>query len=85
MVFSNTFSPQSINLDNPVNKKIVHLGEITNLTIELPNLDGKLPPVGLEVYIFPEGTTSQKTDLAPIKIIKTEGRNQIENDEQFFI
>jgi len=81
--FSNTFSPQSIKLDNPINKKIVHLGEITNLTIELPNLDGKLPPVGLEVYIFPEGTTSQKTDLAPIKILKTEGRNQIENDEQF--
>ena len=75
--------PKSINLNDPISKKIVHLGEVTNLTIELPNLEEKLPPIGFELYIFPEGTTSQKPDLAPIKIIKTEGRNQIENDEQY--
>lgn len=80
--FSKISSPESINLNNPDAKKIVHLGEITNLTIELPNLDEKLPPLGVELYIFPEGTTSQKPDLAPIKIIKTEGRNQIENNGQ---
>ncbi|MFQ5440558.1 MAG: hypothetical protein ACE5DL_03745 [Nitrosopumilaceae archaeon] len=81
--FSKTSLPESIKLDNPNSKKIVHLGEVTNLTIELPNQDGKLRPIGLEVYVFPEGTSSQKTDLAPIKIIKTDGRNQIENDEQY--
>jgi hypothetical protein len=81
--FTKTSLPESINLNDPNSKRIVHLGEITNLTIELPNLEEKLPPLGLELYIFPEGTTSQKPYLAPIKIIKTEGRNQIENDEQY--
>jgi hypothetical protein len=81
--FSKISLPESINLNNPGSKKIVHLGEVTNLTIELPNLEGKLPPIGLELYIFPEGTTSQKPDLAPIKIIKTEGRNYVENNEQY--
>lgn len=81
--FKKISSPESIHLDNPNSEKIVHLGEITNLTIELPYLEEKLPPTGLELYIFPEGTTSQKPDLAPIKIIKTEGRNQIENNEQY--
>ena len=80
--FTTVSLPESINLNEPQSKKIVHLGEVTNLTIELPNLEEKLPQIGLELYIFPEGTASQKPDLAPIKIIKTEGRNQIENDGQ---
>jgi len=80
--FTTITLPESINLNEPNSKKIVHLGEITNLTIELPNLEETLPPIGLELYIFPEGTTSQKPDLAPIKIIRTDGRNQIENNEQ---
>jgi hypothetical protein len=81
--FSKVTLPDSIKLDDPNNKKIVHLGEVTNLTIELPSLEGKLPPTGMEVYIFPEGTTSQKPDYAPIKIIKTAGMNHIVNDEQY--
>jgi hypothetical protein len=81
--FSKVYSSESISLDNPNTKKTVHLGEVTNLTIELPNLEGKLPPTGLEVYIFPEGTISQKTDYAPIKILKTDGMNYLVNDEQY--
>jgi len=81
--FSKISTPESIKLDNPGSKKIVHLGEVTNLTIELPNIEGTLPPDGLEVYLFPEGTTSQKTDFAPIKILKTNGVNQLINDEKY--
>lgn len=81
--FSKTSAPESIKLDDPNVKKTVHLGEVTNLTIELPSIDGKLPPDGLEVYIFPEGTTSQKPDFAPIKILRTNGMNQLVNDEQY--
>jgi len=81
--FSKTSVPESIKLDDPNIKKTVHLGEVTNLTIELPSIDGKLPPDGLEVYIFPEGTTSQKPDFAPIKILRTNGMNQLVNDEQY--
>ena len=81
--FAKISSPESISLDNPNSKKTVHLGEVTNLTVELPSLEGKLPPTGFEVYIFPEGTTSQKTDFAPIKILKTDGMNHLVNDEQY--
>ncbi len=81
--FSKIPSPESINLNDPHNKKSVYLGEITNLTIELPSQEGKLIPTGIEVYIFPEGTTSQKPDSAPIKIIKTDGKNSIVNDETY--
>ena len=81
--FSKVYSSESINLENPNIKKTVHLGEVTNLTIELPSIEGKLPPTGLEVYIFPEGTNSQKTDYAPIKILKTDGMNHLVNDEQY--
>ena len=81
--FSKISSPESINLDDPGSKKTVHLGEITNLTIELPNIEGKLPPTGVEVYIFPEGTLSQKPDYAPIKILKTDGMNHLVNDEEY--
>lgn len=81
--FTKISSPESIKLDHPNGKKTVHLGDVTNLTIELPYLEGKLPPTGLEVYIFPEGTTSQKPDFAPIKILKTDGMNYLVNDEQY--
>jgi predicted Zn-dependent protease len=82
--FSLRTLPDSIKLDEPNRKQIVHLGEVTNLTIELPRLDGKLPPSGLEVYIFPEGTASQKPDYAPVKILKTNGMNHLVNDGEYF-
>lgn len=81
--FSKISLSGSINLNEPNSKKIVHLGEVTNLTIELPKLEGKSSPVGLEVYIFPEGTSSQKPNLAPIKIVKRDGENRLVNDEQY--
>ena len=81
--FSKVSLQNSIKLDDPTSKKTVHLGEVTNLTIELPYQEGELPPVGLEVYIFPEGTTSQKPEFAPIKILKTDGMNHLVNDEQY--
>jgi len=81
--FSKVSIPKSIKLDDPSHKKIVHLGEVTNLTIELPYREGKLPPTGLEVYIFPEGTTSQKPEFAPIKILKTEGKEHLVNDGKY--
>ncbi len=81
--FSRVSSPESIKLDNPNSKKTVHLGEVTNLTIELPHEEGKLPPSGLELYIFPEGTTSQNPQFAPIKILKTDGLNHLVNDEEY--
>jgi len=81
--FSKVSPPDSVKLDDPNTIKTVHLGEVANLTIELPYLEGKLHPTGLEVYIFPEGTSSQKTDFAPIKIIKTEGANQLVNDGEY--
>jgi hypothetical protein len=81
--FSKVSLQKSIPLDNPSLKKTVFLGEVTNLTIELPHQEGKLLPEGLEVYIFPEGTNSQKTDFAPIKILKTNGLNHLVNDEEY--
>ena len=81
--FSKTYLPPSINLDNPSSKKTVHLGEVTNLTIELPKINGKLSPVGVEVYIFPEGTSSQKPNLAPIKIVKMNGENSLVNNSPY--
>ncbi|MDH3611423.1 MAG: hypothetical protein OEM79_06645 [Nitrosopumilus sp.] len=81
--FSKISSPESIDLDNPYNTKSVYLGEVTNLTIEIPNRGGKSLVNGIEVYIFPEGTSSQKPDSAPIKISKTNGKNSIVNDENY--
>ncbi len=81
--FSKVSAAESIKLDDPTSKKIVHLGEITNLTIELPHQEGKLPPTGFEVYVFPEGTISQKADFAPIKILRTDGMNHLVNDEKY--
>ena len=81
--FSNVSETKSIRLDEPESKKTVHLGEITNLTIELPRQEGKLPPLGMEVYIFPEGTSSQKPEFAPIKILKTNGMNHLVNDGEY--
>ena len=81
--FSKVSSPKSIQLDNPSLKKTVLLGEVSNLTIELPHNKGKLLPEGLEVYIFPEGTISQKPEFAPIKILKTNGMNHLVNDGEY--
>jgi len=81
--FAKISLPESIKLDDPNHKKTVHLGEVTNLTIELPYREGKLPPTGLEVHIFPEGATSQKPQFAPIKILKTTGINNLVNDGQY--
>ena len=81
--FAKIAPPPSIKLEDPNVTRVVHLGEVTNLTIELPFKEGKLAPSGIEVYIFPEGATSQKTDSAPIKIIKTEGMNQLVNDGKY--
>jgi len=81
--FSKVSLSQSIELDNPTLKKTVHLGEVTNLTIELPYTEGKLLPTGIEVYIFPEGSISQKPEYAPIKILKTKGISHLVNDEQY--
>lgn len=82
--FSKISISESIKLDGNNNKKIMTLGEVVNLTIELPNQEGKLPPSGIEVYIFPEGTNSQKTEKAPIKIIRAVGHKQIVNNGGFF-
>jgi len=78
--FSKVSKSDSIKLDGTNNKKILTLGEVVNLTIELPNQKGKLPPSGIEVYIFPEGTNSHQTAKAPIKIIRTEGQKQLVNN-----
>lgn len=75
--------PGSIKLDEPNRKQTVNLGEVTNLTIELPYREGKLHPEGLELYIFPEGTSSQKPEFAPIKILKTNGMNNLVNDGEY--
>ncbi len=81
--FSKISSPESIKLDDPHSKKSVYLGEVTNLTIELPSQEGKSLASGIEVYIFPEGTSSQKPNSAPIKISKTDGKNNVVNDGQY--
>jgi len=78
--FSKVSNSNSIKLDGENNKKLLTLGEVVNLTIELPNQEGQLPPAGIEVYIFPEGTTSQKTENAPIKIIRIPGQKQLVNN-----
>jgi len=77
--FSKVSKSESIKLGGD-NKKLLTLGEVVNLTIELPNQKGKLPPSGIEVYIFPEGTSSQKTHNAPIKIIRIQGQKQLVNN-----
>ncbi len=82
--FSKISKDKSIRLDGSSGEKILTLGEVTNLTIELPNQKGKLPPTGIEVYIFPEGTTSQKTENAPIKIIRAIGHKQLVNNGGYF-
>ena len=81
--FSHHTLPDSIKLDEPNRKQTVNLGEVTNLTIELPYREGKLHPEGLELYIFPEGTPSQKPEYAPIKILKTNGMNYLVNDGEY--
>ena len=78
--FTKVSEAESIKLEGDNNKKILTLGEVVNLTIELPNQKGKLPPSGIEVYIFPEGTSSQKTQNAPIKIIRIQGQKQLVNN-----
>jgi predicted Zn-dependent protease len=77
--FTKVSKSESIKLGGD-NKKSLTLGEVVNLTIELPNKNGKLPPSGIEVYIFPEGTSSQKTENAPIKIIRIQGQKQLVNN-----
>ena len=77
--FTKVSKSESIKLGG-INKKSLTLGEVVNLTIELPNQKGKLPPTGIEVYIFPEGTSSQKTENAPIKIIRIQGQKQLVNN-----
>jgi len=78
--FTKVTKSESIKIGGNNNKKILTLGEVVNLTIELPNQKGKLPPSGIEVYIFPEGTSSQKTQNAPIKIIRIQGQKQLVNN-----
>ncbi len=82
--FSKISNSESIKLDGSSNKKMLTLGEVVNLTIELPNQKGKLPPSGIEVYIFPEGTSSQRTENAPIKIIRAVGHKQLVNNGGYF-
>jgi len=81
--FTKVSEAESIKLEGDNNKKILTLGEVVNLTIELPNQKGKLPPSGIEVYIFPEGTSSQKTQNAPIKIIRIQGQKQLVNNGEY--
>ena len=78
--FSKVTKSNSIKLDGVNDKQVLTLGEVVNLTIELPNQDGELPPAGIEVYIFPEGTSSQKTENAPIKVIRIPGQKQLVNN-----
>jgi hypothetical protein len=78
--FTKVSKSDSIKLDGDNSKKILTLGEVVNLTIELPNQKGKLPPSGIEVYIFPEGSSSYRTENAPIKIIRIEGQKQLVNN-----
>ena len=82
--FSKISNSDSIRLDGNNNKKLLTLGEVVNLTIELPTKDGELPPSGIEVYIFPEGTSSHKTAKAPVKIIRAVGHKQLVNNGGFF-
>ena len=81
--FSKITPTNSIKLDNPSNTNTIHLGEVATLTIEIPHNPGSLAPTGIEVYIFPEGTKTQTTDSAPIKILKTEGVNNLVNDGEY--
>lgn len=78
--FTKVSKSDSIKLDGDNSKKILTLGEVVNLTIELPNQKGKLPPTGIEVYIFPEGSSSHRTENAPIKIIRIVGQKQLVNN-----
>lgn len=82
--FSKISKSPSINLDENNQKQVFTVGEVANLTIELPNKKGELAPSGIEVYIFPDGTASQKTEKAPIKIIRIEGQKQIVNNGGYF-
>jgi len=82
--FSKVSESNSIKLGGINNKKILTLGEVVNLTIELPNKEGELPPSGIEVYVFPEGTSLQKTENAPIKIIRIVGQKQLVNNGGYF-
>ena len=82
--FTQVSNSESIKLDGNNNKKLLTLGEVANLTIELPNKEGKLPPSGIEVYIFPEGTSSHETAKAPVKIIRTVGHKQLVNNGGYF-
>ena len=82
--FSKISNSESIKIDGNNNKKMLTLGEVVNLTIELPNQKGKLPPAGIEVYVFPEGTSSQRTENAPIKIIRAVGHKQLVNNGGYF-
>ena len=82
--FSSSSKSESIKITENNSKKILRLGEVTNLTVEIPNQEGKLPPIGIELYIFPNGAVSHKTDTAPIKIARTEGKTQLENNGEYF-
>ena len=81
--FSKVTQSDSISLDGRNNKKILTVGEVVNLTIELPNKEGELPPAGIEVYIFPDEASTQRKELAPIKIIRITGHKQITNDGNY--
>ena len=81
--FTKVSKGDSLKLDGKNKKKMLTLGEVVNLTIELPAQKGKLPPSGVEVYVFPEGTSSLKTDKAPIKIVRIVGQKQIVNDDNY--
>lgn len=81
--FTKVTKEDSLKLDGHNKKKMLTLGEVVNLTIELPENEGKLPPSGVEVYIFPEGTSSLKTEKAPVKIIRIVGQKQIVNNGDY--
>jgi hypothetical protein len=81
--FSKSSNSESIKIAQSNSKKILKLGELANLTIEIPNQKGKLPPTGIELYIFPNGAVSHKTDTAPIKIVRTDEKKQLVNNGEY--
>lgn len=73
---------ESVRLDSNI-KKTLNLGETINLTIEIPRLEGKTPPTGIDLYVFPEGSSSQKPHIAPVKIIHSNENTQVVNDGKY--
>lgn len=76
--FTSMPKPVSINLEQSFETRVVNLGEVVNLTIEIPHKQNEFPVKNLGVYIFPDGRITKK-EIAPIKI-RNDGQNVLVAD-----